>query len=52
MTIYNKDGTHNSGYHVGANDVFTCWAQLVNYNKEPAKVYIFYDLEWVPGNIG
>jgi len=43
------DGKRNSGYHVGKDDVFTGWAQLVNYNKEPAQVYIFYDTEWIPG---
>jgi len=48
--IYTSDdGTRNTGYHVGAQDTFTGWAQLVNYNKEPKKVYVFYDLEWVPG---
>jgi len=47
-----EDGTRNSGYHVGANDVFTGWAQVVNYNKENKQVYIFYDLEWVPGIVG
>jgi len=47
-----EDGTRNTGYHVGANDIFTGWAQLVNYNKESKQVYVFYDLEWVPGNVG
>lgn len=53
MTIYtSNDGTRDSGYHVGEKDVFTIWAQLVNYNKDPAKVYIFYDTEWIPGTVG
>jgi len=43
------DGTRNTGYHVGAQDTFTGWAEIVNYNKEPKKIYVFYDLEWVPG---
>jgi len=43
------DGTRNTGYHIGPQDTFTGWAQLVNYNKEPKKVFVFYDLEWVPG---
>jgi hypothetical protein len=43
------DGTRNTGYHVGAADSFTGWAQLVNYNKEAKKVYVYYDVEWVPG---
>jgi hypothetical protein len=44
-----EDGTRNTGYHIGAKDTFTGWAQVINYNKEPKKVYVFYDLEWVPG---
>jgi hypothetical protein len=47
-----EDGTRNSGYHIGAQDSFTGWAQLVNYNKESKQIYVFYDLEWVPGNVG
>jgi hypothetical protein len=43
------DGTRNTGYHVGAQDSFTGWAEIVNYNKEAKKIYVFYDLEWVPG---
>jgi hypothetical protein len=43
------DGTRNTGYHVGAGDTFTGWAEIVNYNKEAKKIYVFYDLEWVPG---
>ena len=43
------DGTRNTGYHVGAQDTFTGWAEIVNYNKESKKIYVFYDLEWVPG---
>jgi len=43
------DGTRNTGYHVGAQDTFTGWAEIVNYNKEQKKIYVFYDLEWVPG---
>ena len=50
MAVYsNPNATTIDGYHIGAKDAFTAWAQLVNYNKEPAKVYIFYDTEWVPG---
>jgi hypothetical protein len=43
------DGTRNTGYHIGARDSFTGWAEIVNYNKEAKKVYVYYDLEWVPG---
>jgi hypothetical protein len=43
------DGTRNTGYHIGAADTFTGWAEVVNYNKEAKKIYVYYDLEWVPG---
>jgi hypothetical protein len=46
------DGIRNTGFHIGAQDTFTGWAQLVNYNKEAKKVYVYYDLEWVPGIVG
>jgi len=43
------DGKRNTGYHIGARDSFTGWAEIVNYNKEAKKVYVYYELEWVPG---
>jgi len=46
------NGTQNTGYHIGPNDKFNAWAQIVNYNKEPKDIYITYDLEWVPGIVG
>jgi hypothetical protein len=53
LALYtSEDGTQNSGYHIGAQDSFTGWAQLVNYNKENKQIYVFYDLEWVPGTVG
>jgi len=49
-TLYtSEDGTRDSGYHVGAADSFTGWAQLVNYNKEAKQIYVVYDVEYVPG---
>jgi len=44
-----KDGSLESGFWVSAADRFIANFVLVNYNKEPKKVYIYYDLEWVPG---
>ena len=53
LTVYtSEDGTRNTGYHVGAQDTFSGVAQLVNYNKEAKQVYVYYDLEWVPGIVG
>lgn len=48
----NEDGTRDSGFHIGPNDKFLAWAQLVNYNAQPKSVYVVYDLEWVPGKLG
>jgi hypothetical protein len=45
-------GALNTGYHIKSTDRFNFWAQLVNYNKAPAKVYVTYDVEWVPGIVG
>jgi len=45
-------GALNTGYHIKSTDRFNFWAQLVNYNKAPAKVYVTYDIEWVPGIVG
>src|ERR1700760_612356 len=53
LTLYTStDGTRNSGFHLNKGDVFLANAQLVNYNKEPKKVYVYYDMEWVPGIVG
>lgn len=41
-----------SGYHMRKGDEVTAWAKLVNYNKEEAKVYLTYDLEWLEGLVG
>ena len=42
----------NSGYHVGANDTFMAWADIVNYNKSPTKFYLAYEIEYAPGIVG
>jgi len=47
-----KDGTLETGYWVSPTDRFMGTYVLVNYNKEPKKIYVFYDLEWVPGLVG
>jgi hypothetical protein len=45
-------GTLNTGYYIKSTDKFNWWAQLVNYNKQPAKVYVTFDTEWYPGLVG
>jgi len=47
-----EDGTRNSGYHIGKGDSFLANMQVVNYNKEPKKILLYYDMEWVPGQQG
>jgi hypothetical protein len=47
-----RDGKLNSGYHMSRTDKFSANAQLVNYNTVAKRVYITYDLEWVPGTVG
>jgi len=46
------DGKANTGFHMEKADKFLANVQLVNYNKESKKVYITYDLEFVPGKVG
>lgn len=45
-------GTLPTGYHIRSTDYFNYWAQLVNYNKQPADVYVTFDIEWMPGKVG
>jgi hypothetical protein len=45
-------GTLPTGYHIKSTDYFNYWAQLVNYNKAPADVYVTFDIEWMPGKVG
>jgi hypothetical protein len=47
-----RDGKLNSGYHMSHHDTFTASVQLVNYNKVAKRVYVTYDLEWIPGTVG
>jgi hypothetical protein len=47
-----EDGKRNTGYHIQAGDVFSGWAEIVNYNKVAKQIYVYYDLEWVPGIVG
>ena len=47
-----SNGKSNTGYHIGREDKFLANVQLVNYNPQPKRVYVTYDLEWVPGTVG
>lgn len=47
-----ENAIFDTGYHVKATDRFNYWAQIVNYNKQPAKIYVTFDTEWVPGLVG
>jgi hypothetical protein len=46
------DSDFNSGYHIGSNDSFVAWAEIVNYNKSPTKFYLAYEIEYTPGIVG
>jgi hypothetical protein len=46
------NGQSNTGYWIEKNDKFLANVQLVNYNEQAKRVYITYDLEWVPGKVG
>ena len=52
MWTDSKGAVWDTGYHIKANDKFNYWAQIVNYNKQPAKIYVTFDTEWVPGLVG
>jgi hypothetical protein len=47
-----KDGKHDAGNWINKGDTFVANAQLVNYNKETQKLYLTYETEFVPGNVG
>jgi hypothetical protein len=47
-----KDGSIEGGYWVSKDDSFGVWADLVNLDKNPKKVYVTYDLEYLPGHVG
>jgi hypothetical protein len=52
-TLYaSKDGSLESGYWLSASDRFMAQFVLVNYNPEPKKVEVHYDLEYLPGHVG
>ncbi|KAF2419789.1 hypothetical protein EJ08DRAFT_738818 [Tothia fuscella] len=47
-----KDGSLETGYWFSPSDKFFGTYVLVNYNKEPKKVEVWYDLEYLPGHVG
>jgi len=47
-----EDGSSPSGYWVAKGDKFIANVVLVNYNKTPKNVFVTYDLEWAPGELG
>jgi hypothetical protein len=46
------DGSIEGGYQVGKGDVIGVWLDIVNMDKVEKKVYLTYDLEWLPGHVG
>jgi hypothetical protein len=46
------DGGIEGGYWLTPNDGISVWADLVNLDKTPKKIYLTYDLEYLPGKVG
>jgi hypothetical protein len=46
------DGKFNSGFYLGNNDKMLMQAEIVNYRKEPQKVFLQFDVEYLPGKVG
>lgn len=46
------DGKFDSGLHRGADDWLLYQAEIVNYKPEPQEVYLQFDVEHVPGQVG
>jgi len=47
-----RDGTFDSGFHLGESNTFLLQTDFVNYNKETKKVYVTFDIEYVDGITG
>lgn len=47
-----SDGSANTGYYIGKQDHFMNQVDLVNYNEASQKIYITFDIEYVPGKSG
>jgi len=45
------DGKLDSGYYI-KNNTFAVQSEVVNYRKDPQKVYLTMDLEYLPGKVG
>jgi hypothetical protein len=46
------DGKIEGGYWLSKEDSFGVWVDLVNLDKTPKKVYVTYELEYLPGHVG
>lgn len=47
-----SDGSANTGYYIGTSDHIMSQVDLVNYSETSQKIYITYDIEYVPGKEG
>jgi hypothetical protein len=47
-----SDGSANTGYYIGKDDHVMNQVDLVNYNEASQKIYITFDIEYVPGKDG
>lgn len=46
------DGKFNSGFYLGKKDKMLMQAEIVNYRSEPQKVFLQFDVEYLPGKVG
>lgn len=49
MVFTSEDGSFNSGYHLGKDNVLIVMSDLVNYKDYSQEVYLTYDYEYVDG---
>jgi hypothetical protein len=47
-----KDGTIEGGYWLSKEDSIGAWADIVNLDTTEKKVYVTYELEYLPGHVG
>ena len=47
-----KGGNVKAAYMTGKDDTFLLQAEIVNYRKEPQRVFLQFDVEYLPGKVG
>jgi len=47
-----KDDSHSGGFHIGPSDTFWMNADLVSLNSGSSQIYLTFDMEYLPGQVG